>query len=277
MTKARKTKTLLPRLLVGFGLGVTFLLSLVSPVFFLALAVAAAVVASWELANALRHGGWKVPRIPVAAAAIPIITFAYTEGPGGQWVALLISTLFLLVWRLVSLLIEREKRTIKQALRDLAATTFVLFYIPLSLSFAVLMIQTPDTGTQLIFSVVLTVVAIDTFGYVIGRFFGKTSFAPGVSPKKTWEGFLASVVGALLVGFSTSFFLLGATWWQALLFGLALLLSAVLGDLTESLIKRDLGIKDMGDLLPGHGGVMDRLDSLLPSAFIGYLFANVFF
>lgn len=277
MTEASKTKTLLPRLLVGFGLGGTFLLSLVSPIFFLVLAIAASIAASWELATALRHGGWRVPRWPVSAVSIPIIVFAFLEGPAGQWLALVLSATVVILWRAVSLLLEPEKRTIKQALRDLAASTFVVFYVPLSLSFAVLLIQRPEIGTALIFSVVLTVVAIDTFGYLIGRFFGKTNFAPGVSPKKTWEGFIASAAGGISVGFLTSFFLLGATWWQAFLFGMALLLSAVLGDLTESLIKRDLGIKDMGDLLPGHGGVMDRLDSLLPSAFIGYLFANVFF
>jgi phosphatidate cytidylyltransferase len=150
-----------------------------------------------------------------------------------------------------------------------------MFYVPLSLSFAVLII-TSDNGTNVLFSVVLTVAAIDTFGYLIGRFFGRTKFAPGVSPKKTWEGFIASVFGALLVGISSGILLMGVQLQLAVLFSFAILLAAVLGDLAESLIKRDLGIKDMGDILPGHGGVMDRLDSMLPAAFMGYLFTLVF-
>jgi phosphatidate cytidylyltransferase len=150
-----------------------------------------------------------------------------------------------------------------------------MFYVPLSLSFAVLTV-TAENGTNILFSVVITVAAIDTFGYLIGRFFGRTKFAPGVSPKKTWEGFIASVVGSLIAGISCGVLLMDVSVELAVLFSLAILLAAVLGDLAESLIKRDLGIKDMGDILPGHGGVMDRLDSMLPAAFMGYLFTLVF-
>jgi phosphatidate cytidylyltransferase len=123
---------------------------------------------------------------------------------------------------------------------------------------------------------VITVVSIDTFGYLIGRFFGKTKLSPAISPKKTWEGLFASILGGLFGGLLTAW-VTGASIWFGLLFGAALLVSSVLGDLAESLIKRDLEVKDMGNVLPGHGGMMDRLDSLLPSTFIAYLLSHVMF
>jgi phosphatidate cytidylyltransferase len=117
---------------------------------------------------------------------------------------------------------------------------------------------------------------IDSFGYLVGRFFGRTKLIPTISPKKTWEGFLASVVGGLAGGFLTGY-LTSSSLWFGLLFAIAILLSSVLGDLSESLIKRDLNVKDMGDVLPGHGGFMDRLDSMLPSSFVAYLLSLVAF
>jgi phosphatidate cytidylyltransferase len=117
---------------------------------------------------------------------------------------------------------------------------------------------------------------IDSFGYLVGRFFGKTKLIPSISPKKTWEGFLASALGALLGGIILGQ-LTETSLGFALLFGISILVSSVLGDLSESLIKRDLNVKDMGDVLPGHGGFMDRIDSLLPSVFVAYLLAQVAF
>jgi phosphatidate cytidylyltransferase len=127
-----------------------------------------------------------------------------------------------------------------------------------------------------VFSLVITVVMIDSFGYLVGRFFGRTKLIPTISPKKTWEGFLASVIGGLAGGFLTGY-LTSSSVWFGLLFAIAILFSSVLGDLSESLIKRDLNVKDMGDVLPGHGGFMDRLDSMLPSSFVAYLLSLVAF
>jgi phosphatidate cytidylyltransferase len=154
-------------------------------------------------------------------------------------------------------------------LRDFGAIGFQLVYVPLLISYAVLLIN-KDNGTAWVFSLVITVVMIDSFGYLVGRFFGRTKLIPTISPKKTWEGFVASVIGGLLGGFLTGY-LTSSSFWFGLLFAVAILLSSVLGDLSESLIKRDLNVKDMGDVLPGHGGFMDRLDSMLPSSFIAYL------
>jgi phosphatidate cytidylyltransferase len=274
MVTQSKTKTLVPRVLVGVGLGGAFLASLIDPLLFVFLAAIAAMAGTWELSSALKHGGWSVNRWAAAYLSLPVIGFSFVEGARGQWLSLLGAIAALSVVTLVYHFFENVGST-RELARNLSAGVFVMFYVPLSLSFAVLMI-TAENGTNILFSVVLTVAAIDTFGYLIGRFFGRTKFAPGVSPKKTWEGFIASVVGSLLVGISSGVLLMGLSLELAALFSFAILLAAVLGDLSESLIKRDLGIKDMGDILPGHGGVMDRLDSMLPAAFMGYLFTLVF-
>lgn len=274
MQATAKSRTLLPRVLVGVGLGGAFLASLIDPLLFVFLAAIAAMAGTWELASALRHGGWNINRWAAAYLTLPVIGFSFIDGARGQWLSILVVIAMLSVVTLIYHLVERQATT-RELLRNLSAGVFVMFYVPLSLSFAVLIIAS-ENGTNVLFSVVLTVAAIDTFGYLIGRFFGKTKFAPGVSPKKTWEGFIASVVGSLLVGITSGLLLMGVSIELAVLFSLAILLAAVLGDLAESLIKRDLGIKDMGDILPGHGGVMDRLDSMLPAAFMGYLFTLVF-
>lgn len=274
MQPKSKSKTLLPRVLVAVGLGGAFLASLIDPLLFVFLAAIAAMAGTWELSSALRHGGWNINRWAAAYLTLPVIGFSFIDGARGQWLSVLAAIAMLSLVTITYHFVERQATT-RELLRNLSAGVFVMFYVPLSLSFAVLII-TSANGTNVLFSVVLTVAAIDTFGYLIGRFFGRTKFAPGVSPKKTWEGFIASVIGALLMGISSGILLMGVQLQLAVLFSFAILLAAVLGDLAESLIKRDLNIKDMGDILPGHGGVMDRLDSMLPAAFIGYLFTLVF-
>lgn len=274
MQPKSKSKTLLPRVLVAVGLGGAFLASLIDPLLFVFLAAIAAMAGTWELSSALRHGGWNINRWAAAYLTLPVIGFSFIDGARGQWLSVLAAIAMLSLVTITYHFVERQATT-RELLRNLSAGVFVMFYVPLSLSFAVLII-TSANGTNVLFSVVLTVAAIDTFGYLIGRFFGRTKFAPGVSPKKTWEGFIASVIGALLMGISSGILLMGVQLQLAVLFSFAILLAAVLGDLAESLIKRDLGIKDMGDILPGHGGVMDRLDSMLPAAFMGYLFTLVF-
>jgi phosphatidate cytidylyltransferase len=142
-------------------------------------------------------------------------------------------------------------------------------------SFTMLLLRRPD-GAKWIITFVVTVAMIDTAGYLVGRKLGKHKLAPGVSPKKTWEGLVASISAGVIsaVVFTQVFWQL--EWWGGILLAAVLLLAAVFGDLAESLIKRDLGVKDMSSLLPGHGGIMDRLDSILPSALITYLFAQAF-
>jgi phosphatidate cytidylyltransferase len=173
------------------------------------------------------------------------------------------------------LIVTSNKQSLKQTLRDFGGTAFVLVYLPLLLSFSIQLVTEP-LGVQWVLGLVLSVAIIDTFGYLIGRFFGKTKLSPEISPKKTWEGLVASFVGAF-VGGQILVLLIPASFLFGLLFGAAILLSSVLGDLSESLIKRDLNVKDMGNVLPGHGGVLDRIDSLIPSSFVAYLMSQLVF
>ena len=112
--------------------------------------------------------------------------------------------------------------------------------------------------------------------FIFGFFFGRTKLIK-LSPKKTWEGLLASITAGVASALAFNFFLLGGNWITGLMLASALLIAAVFGDLAESLIKRDLGVKDMSSLLPGHGGIMDRLDSILPSALVAYLISITLF
>ena len=269
-----KTRTLGPRIAVGLSLGWVFLLSLLHPLAFTSFAAVASAIATYELSRVLRVSGWHVP-LGAALAAPGIVFVTYFFGAVGQWFSLLGSLGLLVVWRLVSLLIIGKQQSAKQTLRDFGATAFSLVYVPLLLSYASLLINM-ESGTAWVLGIVLAVVMIDSFGYLVGRFFGKTKLIPSISPKKTWEGFLASAVGAALGGIILGQ-LTSSSLSFALLFGAAMLVTSVLGDLSESLIKRDLNVKDMGDVLPGHGGFMDRIDSLLPSVFVAYLLAQVAF
>jgi phosphatidate cytidylyltransferase len=270
-----KSKSLTTRLVVGFSLGGVFLLSLVHPIFFAALAAVFAAAGVRELATAMRASGWHVPRIPAMIAAFSMPFLTYFFGPEGQWLTLWVAIGVMVGWRLLFLALAKLGQGVKATLRDLGASAFVMVYVPLLLSFAVLLVM-EDKGIIWLFGLVLTVAAIDTFGYLVGRIWGRTKLSPEISPKKTWEGLAASIAGAAFGGVTTAL-ILGASPWFGLIFGASLLVSSVMGDLSESLIKRDLDVKDMGDSLPGHGGVMDRLDSLLPSAFVAYLLSHLVF
>ncbi len=269
-----KTKSLGPRLAVGFSLGGVFILSLIHPLALTSLIALAAFFGTAEITKVMRLAGWHVPSL-ARFFAVAIVYLTYFFGPSGQWLSLIVSLGLLVAWRIGYLLIFRVNQSLKQTLRDFGGTAFTLVYIPLLLSFAVRLMES-DNGTAWVFGLVLTVVMIDSFGYLIGRFFGKTKFAPGISPKKTWEGFAASAAGGLLGGQIIAV-LTESSWMFGLLFGITILISSVMGDLSESLIKRDLNVKDMGDVLPGHGGVLDRIDSLLPSSFVGYLVSTLAF
>lgn len=269
-----KTKTLGPRLAVGFGLGGIFIVSLIHPLALTTLVAAACYLATAELTKVMRIAGWHVPS-SAAVAAAAVVYSTYFFGPTGQWLSVVISLVLMILWRLGFLLAKGRPQGIKQTLRDFGGTAFAMVYIPLLLSFAVRLVQS-ENGTAWVFGMVLTVVMIDSFGYLIGRFFGKTKFSPTISPKKTWEGFAASAFGAL-VGGQIIVLLTESSWQFGLLFGVAMLISSVMGDLSESLIKRDLNVKDMGDVLPGHGGVLDRIDSMLPSSFVGFVVSMLAF
>jgi phosphatidate cytidylyltransferase len=266
---------------VGLFLAGLFLASLlIYKELFILLALVGAAIGAWELSTALRTKGWYVPRVPAVVGSVIIMPATYYGGPVLQWLVSLGIVAALILWRTVHLLFERRKanfQTLQRTVRDYGAAAFLVIYLPLSLSFTMLMLRRPDDGQWWVFSFMVTVALIDSAGYLFGRVFGKHKLAPGVSPKKTWEGLAASIVFGASSAILFTVFLLGGSFWVGMILAAALILTAVFGDLVESLIKRDLGMKDMSRLLPGHGGMMDRLDSLLPSALMAYLVMVVFF
>lgn len=264
---------------VGLFLGGLFLLSLlIYKELFVLLAAAAAGAGAWELSSALRLKGWYVPRVPAVVGSVLIMPATYYGGAELQWLGALVIVAALIMWRTVHLFWERREapmQAIAHTLRDYAASAFVVIYLPLMTSFTMLLLRRDD-GAAWVIGFVATVALIDTAGYLVGRKLGRHKLAPGVSPKKTWEGLVASISAGTITAVSFTVIFLGLDWWVGLILAAVLLLAAVFGDLAESLIKRDLGVKDMSSLLPGHGGIMDRLDSILPSALITYLFAQIF-
>jgi phosphatidate cytidylyltransferase len=246
---------------------------------FIVLLSVATAIGAWELSTALREKNWYVPRVPAVVGSVLIMPATYFGGASNQWLASLAIVAALIIWRTVHLLFERRKanfQTLQRTIRDFGAAAFLVIYLPLTLSFGVLLLRRED-GQWWVLAFVTTVALIDSAGYLFGRVFGKNKLAPDVSPKKTWEGLAASIVFGTTSAVLFTVFVLGGEWWVGILLAAALILAAVFGDLAESLIKRDLGIKDMSTWLPGHGGMMDRLDSLLPASLMTYLVMVVFF
>lgn len=267
---------------VGLLLGGVFLLTILTfnGFLFMALAAAACGAGAWELSTALRGRGWYVPRVPAVVGSVLIMPATYFGGQEWQWLTSIGIVAALVIWRTVHLLWERREAPIQRlqhTLRDYAAAALVVIYLPLTCSFAVLLLRRPEDGQWWVLTFVLTVAMIDTFGYLIGRKLGRHKLAPGVSPKKTIEGLIASITGGLAAAIASAVFWLHIEWWWGVVIAAVLTLSAVFGDLAESMIKRDLGVKDMSSLLPGHGGIMDRLDSILPSALATFVLVSIFF
>ncbi|MFE0177359.1 phosphatidate cytidylyltransferase [Streptomyces sp. NPDC059002] len=255
---------------VGVALGAVIIASLfiVKAVFVGVIAVAV-VVGLWELTSRLEERkGIKAPLVPLAVGGAAMVVAGYVRGAEGAWVAMALTALAVLVWRMTE--------PPEGYLKDVTAGVFAAFYVPFLATFVALML-TADDGAQRVLTFLLLTVVSDTGAYAIGWRFGKHKLAPRISPGKTREGLVGAVTFAMAAGaLCMQFMIDDGTWWQGLLLGLAVAASATLGDLGESMIKRDLGIKDMGTLLPGHGGIMDRLDSLLPTAPVVWLLLVVF-
>jgi phosphatidate cytidylyltransferase len=229
----------------------------------------AVVVGLWELTTRLQERkGIKAPLVPLAVGGAAMVVAGYVRGAEDAWVAMALTALAVLVWRMA--------QPPEGYLKDVTAGVFAAFYVPFLATFVALMLAADDGPERVLTFLVLTIVS-DTGAYAVGWRFGKHKLAPRISPGKTREGLLGAVGFAMAAGALCMQLLVdGGTWWQGLLLGLAVAVSATLGDLGESMIKRDLGIKDMGTLLPGHGGIMDRLDSLLPTAPVVWLLLVAF-
>ena len=268
--KASKAGRNLPAAIgVGLLLGAAIIVSLLTVRFlFIGIIAIAIAVGTFEFAGVLRRvADTRVAMIPVLVGGQAMIWLAWPFGREGALTAFVLTVLACLLWRLPG--------GAKGYLRDISASVFAAAYLPLFGAFAAMLVP-PSDGVGRVLTFLIGVVASDTGGYIAGVLGGKHPMAPTISPKKTWEGFAGSVVGGVVAGALTLSLLLDGHVWQGVLFGVAIVLTATLGDLVESLIKRDLGVKDMGTLLPGHGGIMDRLDSLLPSAVVSWLLLSAF-
>ncbi|MFI8854286.1 phosphatidate cytidylyltransferase [Streptomyces sp. NPDC053499] len=268
--KKRAGRDLRAAIGVGLGLGVVILAALFfyKPVF-LGVIVLAVVVGLWELTSRLRERkSIRVPLVPLALGGAAMTVAGYVRGAEGAWVAMALTALAVLAWRMT--------QPAADYLRDVTASLFAAFYVPFLATFVALMLAADDGPKRVLTFLILTVVS-DTGAYAVGWRFGRHKLAPRISPGKTREGLIGAVTFAMVAGaLCTQFLIDGGSWWQGLLLGLAVSVSATLGDLGESMMKRDLGIKDMGTLLPGHGGIMDRLDSLLPTAPVVWLLLVIF-
>jgi phosphatidate cytidylyltransferase len=259
----RAGRNLVAAIGVGAVLGGLILASLfVQKVLFVGLVVVAITVAVVELSGALRARAVRVPLVPAVIGGAAMLVAAYVGGAEALTVGLFLTAVAVFAWRL--------GEPGEGYVRDTTAGVFTAAYVPFLAGFAVLLTR-EDDGAWRVLVFLLAVVASDIGGYLFGVLFGRHPMAPTVSPKKSWEGFAGSLVLCVSVCTATVVLALDGSWTAGVLLGLAVLGSATLGDLGESLVKRDLGVKDMGDLLPGHGGIMDRLDSMLPTAPVAWL------
>jgi phosphatidate cytidylyltransferase len=256
---------------VGAALGGLVILTLltVKATFLLYVGIALAIALS-ELASALAKRGINIPVIPVAAGGAATLTCMYWLGLRDALAALALTVIVIFAWRLPG--------GPSGYVKDITAGIFATIYLPFLASFVVAMLV-PADGSRRVLTFVILAVCSDIGGFAAGVTLGRGGrhlMAPAISPKKTWEGFAGSVVACLIGGALCLPLLLHGHLWQGLLTGAAAVLTAILGDLVESMIKRDLDLKDMGSLLPGHGGVLERLDSLLVVAPVVWLLLVVF-
>jgi phosphatidate cytidylyltransferase len=252
---------------VGLVLGGLALLTLFTVKATFLLYVAAIVgMAGWELSRALATRGIHLTVIPVAAGGAAMMALAYWEGSRDALAALALTVVAILAWRL--------PRGADGYVRDVTASVFTVAYLPLMAVFVALMLARPDGDRRALLFIIVTICS-DIGGYFAGITAGKHPMAPSISPKKTWEGLAGSAAACLLAGALGIPLLLHGRVWAGLVLGAAAVAAATLGDLAESMIKRDLGVKDMGTVLPGHGGILDRIDSLLIMAPVVWLLLTI--
>ncbi|MDO4241217.1 MAG: phosphatidate cytidylyltransferase [Microbacteriaceae bacterium] len=270
---ARVGRNLVFAVVSGLVMAAVFVAALLWFPVLLAFTVSVTAIGLYELATAFRASGRRVPRVGVIAGGVAIVGATWLWGATG----LLVSTFFaaggLILWRLAEGFLPRFGAGWRQMGADLASGMFVLIYIPFLIASVLILRGIPDTGLWWLFTLVGLSVVCDIGAYVAGINFGKHKLAPKISPGKTWEGFIGAALASAAAGAASAVWLLQLDWWIGLLLGIGVVIAATLGDLTESLIKRNLDIKDMSKLIPGHGGLLDRMDSILAAIVPVYITA----
>lgn len=253
---------------VGVGLGALVVASIAfTPRAWYLVAAGAVAIGTWEVFKRLRQAQFQLPLLPLLVGGQAMVWSGFLVGPQGAFAAFAATSVVILVWRL---LMAGLTTAPQNYLRDVSVAVFVLVWIAIPGSLGA-MLSDGESGAQRVVALIVLVVCSDVGGYIAGVLFGKHPMAPAISPKKSWEGFAGSILfttvgGALVVALFFQDNLL-----KGVLLGVLTVFTATLGDLVESQVKRDLGIKDMGTMLPGHGGFMDRLDSVLPSAVVVWI------
>jgi phosphatidate cytidylyltransferase len=268
---------------VGLGMLVVVLGGLLFlPLGFALVVTTFAVFGVWEIFRALEAAGTRLPIIPVMIGTVAMPLAAYFGGSESLLFAMLLSSVAILLWR--------SLEGAAGSARSIFAGVFTLAWVPFLISFAVLPLHAtggrtpvglwPDgvipQGAWQVATLLLLVVSNDTFGYLVGASLGKHPMAPKISPKKTWEGFAGSIAGAMVIGVLASLLVLDKPWWVGAVLAVGMVAAATAGDLAESMVKRELGIKDMSSILPGHGGVMDRLDSIVFASAVAFILFSAF-
>ena len=267
-TTSRAGRNLPAAIASGVILGAVVLVSLFTVKWlFVVVVTVALLIAVHEFVSAFAHRDIRIARTPLYVATAIMPAIAYVWGTTAQLVALGVTIIVILIWRI--------RRGTDHYVRDVTASAFVVAYLPFMAGFLMLTLAAGD-GAQRVVVFILLTISNDIGGYASGVLFGKHPIAAHISPKKSWEGFAGSLIFQGLVGALSFMWLLDAPWWQGLIVGLVMTVTATGGDFAESAIKRDLGVKDMGHFLPGHGGMMDRLDSLIPNAFASWALFTLF-
>lgn len=252
---------------VGLSLGLVVLAALlIEPVALLPVLVVASGIGAWEMTRAMNNVGVRPPLVPLVAGGALMTGLAWYDGADALLLGLIVTIGAAALWRLAD--------GVAAVRRDFTPSVLIAVYGPFLLSFAAMLAQMDDGPLRVICTLVAVILS-DTGGYAAGVFLGKHPMAPKISPKKSWEGFAGSVTAAAIGSAALLFFLLEVPVHWGLLFGALMSVVAVLGDLAESMLKRDLGVKDMSNLLPGHGGLMDRLDSILFAVPTAYLLFSI--
>jgi phosphatidate cytidylyltransferase len=269
--KSRAGRNLPAAIAVGGAIGLTIIAILIFDRYLWVPFVAAAIpMATHEVVRRLREAGYVIPVIPLLIGGQAMVWLTWPFHAAGALAGFGGTAVVCMFWRLLTGTPASDGSTSADSpsanyLRDVTATVFLAAWVPLFASFGVLLVY-PHDGSGRVFCLMIGVVSSDVGGYAVGVLFGKHPMVPSISPKKSWEGLAGSLLFGVTATALTAVLLAHKPIWVGVLLGFTLVVTATLGDLVESQIKRDLGIKDMGRILPGHGGLMDRLDGTLPSA-----------